>query len=367
MKKPDKKIILQSGEVFYGYGFGADTETICDMTYNTSMVGYQEVLTNPSHTYQIVVMTYPLIGNYGITDEDYESKTPTLGGFVVRDYNDLPSNFRYTGTLAEIMEENRIPGISGVDTRMLTRIIRDRGACKGMIANIDTPTEVALQRIKEYSTPTDGVQKVGCKKVWYSRTPNHQYNVVAIDCGIKLSTIRRLNQKSCNVTVVPHTTTPEEILALKPDGVFVSNGPGDPNHVTPVIDTLKSIVGALPVFGICLGHQLLALSCGAKVKKMPHGHRGGNYAVKDVRTGKIDITSQAHEYAVDPDSLKGTGLTITHTNLKDGSIEGLEWKQKQIFSVQFHPESAPGPQDTVYLFDRFIDLIEEAKCQREQI
>lgn len=357
MEGINRKIVLESGQEFYGEGFGAERESICELVFNTSMVGYQEIISDPSYTYQMVVMTYPLIGNYGITDEDFETKTPTIGGLIVREYNDMPSNFRYTKTLSEILEENQIPAISGVDTRMITRIIRDFGSCKVMITDANTPKEEAIAKIKAYTIPTDAVAKVSSKKTWYSRTANHSYNVVAVDCGIKLNIIRKLNEKSCNVTVVPYDTKPEEIMALKPDGLFLSNGPGNPEDVTPVIALVKELKGQLPIFGICLGHQMIALACGAKTFKMKFGHRGGNHPVMHLETGKIEITSQNHSYAVDAASVKGTCLTATHKNLLDNTVEGAESIDEKLFSVQYHPESAPGPQDSAYLFDKFIEMM----------
>ena len=357
----NRKIILEDGTEYYGYGFGANTEAICELVFNTSMVGYQEIISDPSYTYQMVVMTYPLIGNYGIADEDYETKQPTIGGMVVREYNGQPSNFRYTKTLSEILEENNIPGIEGIDTRKLTRSIRDLGSRKALITDIKTTLEEGLKKIKGYEIPKDAVSKVSCKKKWYSRTSNPKYNVVAIDCGIKLNIVRSLNKRGCNVTVVPYNTTPEEIANLKPDGVFFSNGPGDPENVTETIELIKQIKGKYPIFGICLGHQLISLAYGAKTYKLKFGHRGGNHPVKNLETGKIEITSQNHGYAVDEASLRHTNLKVTHINLLDKTIEGVENKKDKIFSVQYHPESAPGPQDSTYLFDKFINLMEEEK------
>ena len=352
-----RKIVLESGQEFFGEGFGAECESICEIVFNTSMVGYQEIISDPSYTYQMVVMTYPIIGNYGITDDDFETKTPTMGGLIVREYNDMPSNFRYTKTLSEILEENQIPAISGIDTRMLTRIIRDFGSCKVIITDASTPKEVAIEKMKAYKIPIDAVRKVSCKKTWYSRTANQSYNVVAVDCGIKMNIIRKLNAKSCNVTVVPYDTKAEDIMALKPDGLFLSNGPGNPEDVTPVIELVKTLKGKLPIFGICLGHQMIALACGAKTFKMKFGHRGGNHPVINIETGKIEITCQNHSYAVDMDSIKGTCLSVTHRNLLDDTVEGIESIENKFFSVQYHPESAPGPQDSAYLFDKFINMM----------
>lgn len=357
MKPYDKKIVLENGKEFYGYGFGADVTAINELVFNTSMVGYQEIISDPSYTDQMVCMTYPLIGNYGMTDEDYETKVPTMGGLIVREYNDLPSNFRYTKTLSEVLLEYDIPGISGVDTRMITRIIRDEGSQKVMICDANKPLVDALQMVRDYQIPTDMVSRVSCKKRWYSRTPNHKYDVVAIDLGIKHNIIRKLNEKGCNVTVVPFDTSADEIMKMQPDGLFLSNGPGNPEDVQPVINVVKELHGQLPIFGICLGHQMISLALGAKTFKMKFGHRGGNHPVMNIETGKIEITSQNHSYAVDVKSLEGTPLTLTHKNLLDDTAEGVESAENKLFSVQYHPESAPGPQDSAYLFDKFIDLM----------
>lgn len=357
MKPYDKKIVLENGKEFYGYGFGANKTAINEIVFNTSMVGYQEIISDPSYTDQMVCMTYPLIGNYGMADDDYETRVPTMGGLIVREYNDLPSNFRYTKTLSEVLDEYDIPGISGVDTRMITRIIRDEGSQKVMICNAHKPIEEAIAEIHAYNIPTDMVSRVSCKKRYYSRTPNHRFDVVAIDCGIKLNIIRKLNEKGCNVTVVPYDITADEILKMKPDGLFLSNGPGNPENVHTVINVVKELCGKLPIFGICLGHQMISLALGAKTFKMKFGHRGGNHPVMNLETGKIEITSQNHSYAVDVDSLEGTPLKLTHKNLLDNTAEGVESAENKIFSVQYHPESAPGPQDSAYLFDKFIDLM----------
>ena len=359
MNKFNKKIVLEDGEEYYGYGFGADIESISEIVFNTSVVGYQEIVSDPSYTYQMVVMTYPLIGNYGITDEDYETRVPTIGGLIVREYNDLPSNFRYTKTLSEYLEENNVPGIYGLDTRKLTRSIRDKGSRKVIITDAKTPKEEALKKLKKYQIPKDGVSKVSCKKKWYSRTANAEFNIVAVDCGIKLNIIRSLNKRGCNVTVVPYNTPFEKIVELKPDGIFLSNGPGDPENVHDVIKLIKKAKGKYPIFGICLGHQLISLAYGAKTYKLKFGHRGGNHPVLNLKTDKIEITSQNHSYAVDEKSLAKTKLKATHKNILDGTIEGVECLEDKIFSVQYHPESAPGPQDSSYLFDEFIELMKK--------
>lgn len=353
-----KKLVTEDGAVYTGYGFGFDGERVCELVFNTSVVGYQEIISDPSYTYQAVVMTYPLIGNYGIADEDYETKVPTIGGLIVREYNDLPSNFRYTKTLSEVMEEYKIPGIEGIDTRKLGRSIRDLGSRRGIITDIDTPDEKALEIIRETPVPHDAVSRVSCKKRWYSRTANARFNVVANDCGIKHNIIRSLNARGCNVTVMPYNTSAEDVIKCKPDGIFLSNGPGDPEDVTPVIELVRQLKGKYPIFGICLGHQMISLALGAETYKLKFGHRGGNHPVKNLETGKIEITSQNHSYAVREESLKGTGLTVTHKNILDNTVEGVKDEKDMIFSVQYHPESAPGPQDSAYLFDKFISLME---------
>ena len=357
MKK--RKLVFEDGSEYCGYGFGYDGDRVCEVVFNTSMVGYQEIISDPSYTDQAVVMTYPLIGNYGTADEDYETKTPTISGLIVREYNDLPSNFRYTKTLAEVMEEYRIAGICGIDTRKLARSIRDFGSRRALITDADTPTNKALAMLCLAPIPHDAVTRVSCKKRWYSRTANARLNVVAIDCGIKLNIIRSLNARGCNVTVMPYNTTAEEVIKMKPDGIFLSNGPGDPQDVSPVIELVRELRGKYPIFGIFLGHQIIYLSCCAATYKLKFGHRGGNHPVKELSSGRVEITSQNHSYAVREESLVGTGLEVTHVNLLDGTVEGVHDTQNRMFSVQYHPESAPGPQDSAYLFDRFIALMEE--------
>ena len=362
MKSFNRKIILEDGSEYPGYGFGGKCDNVCEIVFNTSMVGYQEIISDPSYTYQAVVMTYPLIGNYGITDDDFESKIISVGGLIVRDYNDMPSNFRYTKTLSEVLAENDVPGIYGVDTRKLTRSIRDFGSRRVLITDIDTTLEKGLEIIKNTPVRHDAVAKVSCKKRWYSRTSNPKFNVVAIDCGIKTNIIRSLNRFGCNVTVVPFNTAAEEIEFMKPSGVFLSNGPGDPEDVPEVIETVKKLRGKYPIFGICLGHQMISLAYGGKTYKLKFGHRGGNHPVKNLKNGRVEITSQNHSFAVDEKSLKGTGLTVTHMNLLDNTVEGVECAADSVFSVQYHPESAPGPQDSTYLFKQFIEAMKEGEA-----
>ena len=356
----DCKIVLEDGAVYHGYRFGARVDRVCEIVFNTSMVGYQEIVTDPSYTDQAIVMTYPLIGNYGTADEDFESRSPMAGGLIVRAYNDSPSNFRYTRTLSELLEEAGVPGVSGVDTRKLTRSIRDLGSRKALITDADTPEAEALERLRAQVLPRDAVSRVSCRRRWYSRTSNHRFTVVAVDCGIKLNIVRSLNQRGCNVTVVPWNTTAEQITAMRPDGVFLSNGPGDPMDVPQVVELVRKLRGRLPIFGICLGHQMISLAYGGETYKLKFGHRGGNHPVKNLLTGRIEITSQNHSYAVRPESLAGTGLEVTHVNLLDRTVEGVACPRDMVFSVQYHPESAPGPQDSGYLFDQFIRMMKEA-------
>ncbi len=358
-KEYNCKLIFEDGSEYLGYSFGDRSERVCEIVFNTSMVGYQEILSDPSYTYQAVVMTYPLIGNYGMAEDDYETVTPTLGAFIVSEYNDNPSNFRSASTLGEIMKKYKIPGISGVDTRKLTRSIRDNGSRKVLITDIATSPERGAQILKNTVLPTDAVSKVSSFQKHTEGCEHAKFHVVAIDCGMKRNIVRSLQKRNCEVTVVPYNTTAEEIETLSPDGVFISNGPGDPGDVPCVIETIQTLHGKYPIFGICLGHQIICLSYGAKCYKLKFGHRGGNHPVRNIQNGRIEITSQNHSYAVDRKSLENTPLTVTHINLLDHTIEGVCCEKDKVFSVQYHPESAPGPEDSSYLFDRFIQMMQE--------
>ena len=353
----DRKLILDDGSEFMGTGFGASGDVVCEIVFNTSMAGYQEIVSDPSYTDQAVVMSYPLIGNYGITDEDYESRIISPAALIVRDISYDPSNFRAVRSLPDLLEEQGVPGIAGVDTRRLVRSIRDLGSRRALVTDADTPLEKGLSIIRDTPVRHDQVRRCSCAKKWYSRTSNPRFQVVLIDCGMKTNIVRMLNQNRCNVMVVPYNTTGEEILSLSPDGILISNGPGDPQDVPEVIETLRKLRGQVPMFGICLGHQLLALACGAKTYKLKFGHRGGNHPVRDLRTGRIEVTSQNHSYAVDEESLAGTGLTVSYVNVLDQTVEGLRCEEERIFSVQYHPESAPGPQDSMHLFRQFTDYM----------
>ena len=359
IREYDKKIILEDGTEFYGFGFGADSEKIVEVVFNTSMVGYQEILSDPSYTGQAVVMTYPLIGNYGMCADDYETNVPTISALIVREYNEQPSNFRAEESLEQVMQRYGITGIAGVDTRRLARHIRSKGTCKGLITQGTTPNLAGFARLRSTPLPTNQVAQVSTKGNWLSPAEHPKFHVVAVDCGIKHNIIHSLNQRNCNVTVVPWNIPAAEVEQIHPDGIFLSNGPGNPEDVTPVMELVRQLRGKYPIFGICLGHQIIALSYGAKTYKLKFGHRGGNHPVKNLITGKVEITSQNHSYAVDTESLAGTGLEITHINLLDQTVEGLCCEKDHVFCVQYHPESAPGPQDSSYLFDEFIRRMEE--------
>ena len=355
-----RKIILEDGRQFCGTAFGADSDRVCEIVFNTSMVGYQEILSDPSYTDQAVVMTYPLIGNYGMAGDDYESFQPGIAAMIVREYNDEPSNFRSAETLERVMRRFGIVGVSGVDTRMLTRSIRDHGSRKALITSSDMSAEEGMTLLRAAALPRDAVSRVSTREIWHAQSEQERFRVVLIDCGVKHNLIRELNRRGCSVTVVPWNTDADSIRALRPDGILVSNGPGDPTDVAELTETLRALIGKQPIFGVCLGHQLISLAYGASTYKLKFGHRGGNHPVRNLETGRIEITSQNHSYAVSMDSLKHTRLTPTHINLLDGTVEGVKCEADRVFSVQFHPESAPGPQDSIYLFEHFLALMEEA-------
>ncbi len=357
----DKKLVLEDGQEYYGYSFGSSSDKYCEVVFNTSPVGYQEIISDPSYTDQAVVMTYPVIGNYGTAADDYETKTPTINAVIVRDYVDTPSNFRSEKTLSEVMKKYDIAGLSGIDTRKLTRSIRDYGTRKGMICNADENTEKIVALLKDYALPTDAVARVTTSEVYTVESDCENYHVALINCGAKQNIIRSLCQKGCTVTVFPHNASAEDIEKIKPDGVVISNGPGDPTDVPETIQTVKALLGKLPIMGICLGHQIISLAYGAKTYKLKFGHRGGNHPVKNLDTGRIEITSQNHSYAVDSKSIEGTPLTVTHINILDDTIEGVKCEKDMVFSVQYHPESSPGPQDSHYLFDTFVKNMEVFK------
>ena len=357
----NRKIILEDGSEYYGYAFGAVCDRVCEIVFNTSMVGYQEIISDPSYTYQAVVMTYPLIGNYGMAADDYETEIPTIGGLIVHEYNDDPSNFRSAATLSEVMKTYDIPGIYGVDTRKLTRSIRDFGSRKALLTDASVPVAEGLRMLAESPVPTDAVSKVSCKEIRCADVPDARYHIVAIDCGMKKNIVRCLNQRRCRVTIVPWNTAAETIESFRPDGIFISNGPGDPMDAEPVIETIKGLRGKYPIFGICLGHQIIALAYGAKTYKLKFGHRGGNHPVRDLEKNRVFITSQNHGYMVLSDTVDPAVAEVSHINVNDGTCEGLRYKRPNCFTTQFHPEANAGPKDTEYLFNRFIDSMGGAK------
>lgn len=360
-KKYNRKIILEDGSEYYGHAFGDASDKVCEIVFNTSMVGYQEIISDPSYTYQAVVMTFPLIGNYGICEDDYESKTPTIGALIVHEYSDIYTNFRSVESLSDMMKRFHIPGVYGVDTRKITRLIRNFGSMKALVTGADTSLKDGLEILKSTQIPKDAVSKVSRQKPKFYSAQNSKYHVAVIDCGMKLNILRSLQKQGCSVTLVPWNTSTEDIIKLNPDGILISNGPGNPEDVAETIETVRKLKGKFPMFGICLGHQIISLAYGAKIYKLKFGHRGGNHPVKNLKTDKIQITSQNHSYAVDKDSLQDTDLDITHINLHDDTVEGVECKKDMVFSVQYHPESAPGPQENAYLFDKFIEMMRMTK------
>ncbi len=352
------KLILENGTIFSGISFGAEGETIGEVCFNTGMTGYQEILTDPSYCGQLITMTYPHIGNYGVNEEDVESNKIHAAGFIVREENVVPSNFRSTQSLGEYLRAQKIVGIQKIDTRMLTRILRDEGAMNGIISTVDLDDDSLLQKVK-MAPSMDGLdlaKVVTCDKSYKWSKGKHK--IGAIDFGIKHNILRLLESHGCDVTVFPATASATEILNINPDGIFLSNGPGDPAAVTYGIKTVKELLGKKPLFGICLGHQILALALGAKTYKLKFGHRGCNHPVKKMKGGGVEITSQNHGFAVDADSLS-ENMEVTHLSLNDQTVEGLKCTNVQAFSVQYHPESSPGPHDSRYLFQNFIDMMTE--------
>jgi len=358
--KKSAKLILENGLVLDGYSLGFIGETIGEICFNTGMTGYQEILTDPSYCGQIVTMTQPHIGNYGVNDEDMESDTIQVSGFIVKQETIIPSNYRSQNSIGDYLRKNKIVGIQGVDTRMLTRIIRKEGAMNAIISSQDTSKESLLNKLKEAPNMSglDLAKIVTCKKPYTIGNQQSKFQVVAIDYGIKKKIINLLENSGCYVTIVPADITAKEILKLNPDGIFLSNGPGDPAAVSYGINTVKELLGIKPIFGICLGHQILALALGGKTYKLKFGHRGCNHPVKNLSSGKIEITSQNHGFSVKANSLPKNAV-ITHISLNDETVEGLYCKEYSAFSVQYHPESNPGPHDSRYLFNHFIQLIEK--------
>ena len=370
-------LALEDGRIFEGESFGAPGTRVGEVCFNTSMTGYQEVLTDPSYRGQIVAMTYPLIGNYGTNATDQESTQPHVRGFVIEELSELPSNWRAEESLDDYLRRWEIPGAQGIDTRALTRHLRTRGAMKACLTTEIASAEEAVQYaitgkgvvgmdyVREVTTPNifqwDPDDQLSRK--WSLQSdqvlPPIRHRIVAFDYGMKRNILRSLRQRGFGVSVVPATTAAEEVLALNPEGVFLSNGPGDPEALPYAHATIRSLIGRKPIFGICLGHQVLGFAFGGRTFKLKFGHRGGNQPVKDLRSGKVAITAQNHGFAVDPDSLPQE-IEVTHVNLNDGTVEGMCHKELPIFSVQYHPEAAPGPHDASYFFEQFAELIENS-------
>lgn len=348
-------LILEDGTVFEGASIGSARESISEIVFNTSMTGYLEVLTDPSYAGQAVAMTYPLIGNYGITP-DMESQKPWVEGYIVRELSRMPSNFRCQGSIQDFLHQHDIPGIAGVDTRALTKILREKGTMNGMITtDEDYQFEEILPRLRAYK-PGNVVDKVTCAGISVLKGKKKQ--VALLDLGAKKNIAKSLQDRGCQVTVYPAHTSAEEILSARPDGIMLSNGPGDPKECGQIIQEIKKLYASdVPIFAICLGHQLMALASGADTKKMKYGHRGGNHPVKDLKTGRVYISSQNHGYVVDKDTLDPNVAVPAFVNVNDGTNEGLSYVGKKIFTVQFHPEACPGPEDSGYLFDRFIEMM----------
>ena len=368
------KLALEDGTVFTGQAFGAAGTTEGEVVFNTSMTGYQEILTDPSYKGQLVTMTYPMIGNYGINPVDMESRKPHVAGFIVKELSPVASNYRSNITLDEYLKQNNIIGIEGIDTRALTRRLRIRGSMRGVLSTemLDDVALVAKARSAADMLGADWVKAVKPAESygWEQDQGDWKHgdvlrgdglHVVALDCGAKHNILRHLRERGLMVTVLPPDITADEIMKHRPDGLFLSNGPGDPAVLDYAVTPIKKLIGKLPIFGICLGHQLLGRAIGAETFKMKFGHRGGNQPVKNLETGRVEITSQNHGFALEEQSLEASGGVVTHVNLNDGTIEGFRHTQLPIFSVQYHPESSPGPHDSAYLFDAFVELMKTGK------
>jgi carbamoyl-phosphate synthase small subunit len=361
-------LLLEDGTVFEGTSFGARGQKCGEVVFNTSMTGYQEILTDPSYNEQIITMTYPLIGNYGTNKCDWESRKVFASGFIVKENCSYPSNWRNKDSLSDYLEANNVIGLEGIDTRKLVKHIRTEGAMKGIISSADLTINKLKKKLENYPglVGRDIVEDVTVKKQYSwnkavidilngkEQAPEKKYKVIAFDFGIKQNILRLLCSHGCEVKVVPAATLAREVLSQKPDGVFLSNGPGDPAPVTYAIETVKKLLGKVPIFGICLGHQILSLALGGKTYKLKFGHRGANHPVKNLQNGKIEITSQNHGFCVDMDSLNNKNIELTHLNLNDNTVEGIRCKELVAFSVQYHPEASPGPHDSAYLFAEFI-------------
>ncbi|EMC03932.1 carbamoyl phosphate synthase small subunit [Streptococcus mutans] len=354
-------LILEDGTIFEGQAFGADLDVTGEIVFNTGMTGYQESITDQSYNGQILTFTYPLVGNYGINRDDYESIKPTCKGVVVSENARRANNWRKQMTLDEFLKSKNIPGISGIDTRALTKIIRHHGTMKATLANEGDSIDHLQDQLRATVLPTNNIEQVSTKTAYPA--PGVGKNIVLVDFGLKHSILREFSKRNCNVTVVPYNTTAQEILNLNPDGIMLSNGPGNPQDIPEALEMIRGVQGKIPIFGICMGHQLFSLANGASTYKMKFGHRGFNHAVREIATGRIDFTSQNHGYAVSRDNLPEE-LIITHEEINDKSIEGVRHRYYPAFSVQYHPDAAPGPHDASYLFDEFLELIDAFQLEK---
>ena len=356
------KIVFEDGKIFNGTVFADGPDAQGELVFNTAMSGYQEVLTDPSYSDQIVMMTYPLMGSYGINPEDFESKKIFLSAFVCKEYIDHYSNWRATQSLKDYLDDQNVLGVQGIDTRALTRYLRDFGSKRALITTSTDSDDVLIKRVQDIEDMSGKnlASKVSCSEPYQWASPEKSlFNVAVIDCGVKHNILEMLRLKGCSVTVFPLSTSPEELLSDRFDGVFISNGPGDPEPVTEAVNLIKAVIGKKPLFGICLGHQILSLALGAKTYKLKFGHHGANHPVKNLKTGRVEVTSQNHGFAVDPDSINPDEIEITHINLNDQTVAGIRHKSSGAFSVQYHPEAAPGPHDSQYFFDDFVALMEQ--------
>jgi carbamoyl-phosphate synthase small subunit len=371
-------LALEDGRVWRGRGFGAEAEVVGEVVFNTSMTGYQEILTDPSYCGQIVTMTYPLIGNYGVNNEDPESRRVFAEGLIVRELSRGYSNWRAGESLDDYLKGAGVPGISDIDTRSLVRHIRERGSMRGCLSTLNSEEQAVIGKARDapemlgaelasvvtckerYVWTGDGAEAYGSPSLLHPKFEESgpRFHVVAYDFGLKRNSLRNLAALGCRVTVIPAQTSAEDVIALAPDGIWLSNGPGDPEPLTGVVANLKKLIGRSPIFGICLGHQLMGLAFGGRTYKLPFGHHGGNQPVKDLKTGRVEITAQNHGFAVDADSLPAD-CEITHINLNDNTVEGLRHRSLPVYSVQYHPEAGPGPHDPSYLFDRFVETMEQ--------
>jgi carbamoyl-phosphate synthase small subunit len=363
---PTARLILEDGTLYEGDSFGSPGTSIGEVVFNTSLTGYQEIITDPSYRFQIVVMTYPHIGNYGIERIVEQSENPQVAGLVVRDAIHEPSSARAETTIGDYFAEHKVPGISGIDTRALTRKIRNEGAMRGLItSDMSRSIDDLLAEVRSAPSMTglDLVQRVTALRPYPFDEPSStpKYRVAVYDYGVKRDILRQLARVGCDITVYPATTHASEIINQKFDGVLLSNGPGDPEPVTYAHENIRQLIGKVPLFGICLGHQLLGIALGGKTYKLKFGHRGGNHPVKDLRTGRVEITAQNHGFAVDPDTVSENDVEYTHINLNDQTLEGFSHRREPVVAVQYHPEAAPGPHDSFYLFDDFITMMEKWK------